>query len=63
MWFGGPASWETLMQQALIDMFAQAICGRVIGRDHPEYEAARKLYNAMIAKKPLSSRAALTPPT
>ena len=51
------------MQQALIDMFAQAICGRVIGRDHPEYEAARKLYNAMIAKKPLSSRAALTPPT
>ena len=33
--------------------FAQSLRGPVIGRDHPEYEEARKLYNAMIDKRPL----------
>ena len=29
-----------------------AISGAVIGRDDPEYDAARALYNAMIDKRP-----------
>jgi len=41
------------MKEEIISQFAQSIRGSVIGRDHPEYEAARKLYNAMIDKSPL----------
>jgi FAD/FMN-containing dehydrogenase len=36
-----------------IEKFAQGLRGPVIGRSHPEYEEARKLYNAMIDKQPL----------
>jgi FAD/FMN-containing dehydrogenase len=36
-----------------IEKFAQSLRGPVIGRRHPEYEEARKLYNAMIDKRPL----------
>ena len=41
------------MNDEAIAEFAQALRDPLIGRDHPEYEGARKLYNAMIDKKPL----------
>ena len=36
-----------------IARFSQGLRGQAIGRDHPEYDEARKLYNAMIDKRPL----------
>ncbi len=33
--------------------FGQNLRGTLIGRDHPEYDDARKLYNGMIDKRPL----------
>jgi FAD/FMN-containing dehydrogenase len=42
------------MKEETISQFAQSVRGSVIGRDHPEYEEARKLYNAMIDKRPLA---------
>jgi FAD/FMN-containing dehydrogenase len=36
-----------------ITKFAQSLRGTLIGRGHAEYEEARKLYNAMIDKRPL----------
>lgn len=33
--------------------FGQSLRGTLIGRDHPEYDEARKLYNGMIDKRPL----------
>ena len=33
--------------------FGQSLRGTLIGRDHPEYDDARKLYNGMIDKRPL----------
>ena len=36
-----------------IAAFGQSLRGQLIGRDHAEYESARKLYNAMIDKRPL----------
>ena len=41
------------MNEDAIAKFAQGLRGPVIGRNHPEYEEARKLYNAMIDKRPL----------
>jgi hypothetical protein len=41
------------MDDDTIVKFAQTLRGRLIGRDHPEYDEARKLYNAMIDKRPL----------
>ncbi len=41
------------MKEEIIAQFAQSLRGSLIGRDHPEYEEARKLYNAMIDKRPL----------
>ena len=41
------------MTDEAIATFAQSFRGPVIGRNHPEYEEARKLYNAMIDKRPL----------
>ena len=41
------------MNDEAIAKFAQGLRGPVIGRNHPEYEEARKLYNAMIDKRPL----------
>ena len=41
------------MHDEAIAKFAQSLRGPVIGRDHPEYDEARKLYNAMIDKRPL----------
>ena len=41
------------MDDEVIANFAQGLRGPVIGRNHPEYEDARKLYNAMIDKRPL----------
>ena len=38
--------------QAIIE-FGKSLRGDLIGRDHPGYDAARKLYNAMIDKHPL----------
>jgi FAD/FMN-containing dehydrogenase len=42
------------MNDEAIARFAQGQRGLVIGRTHPEYEEARKLYNAMIDKRPLA---------
>ena len=33
--------------------FSEKVRGRVVGRSHPDYEGARKLYNGMIDKRPL----------
>ena len=41
------------MNPEIIANFAEIMRGPVIGRDHPEYDDARKLYNAMIDKRPL----------
>jgi FAD binding domain len=41
------------MNDEAISKFAQDLRGPVIGRSHPEYEEARKLYNAMVDKRPL----------
>ena len=41
------------MNHEAIAAFAQNLRGSVIGRDHPQYDEARKLYNAMIDKRPL----------
>ena len=41
------------MEADAISRFAQSLRGPLIGRDHPEYDEARKLYNAMIDKRPL----------
>jgi FAD/FMN-containing dehydrogenase len=41
------------MNSETIAKFAQSLRGPVIGRDHPDYDDARKLYNASIDKRPL----------
>jgi len=41
------------MNDESIAKFAQSLRGPVIGRDHPDYEEARKLYTAMNDKRPL----------
>jgi FAD/FMN-containing dehydrogenase len=41
------------MNDQAIAKFGQSLRGALIGRSHPEYEEARKLYNAMIDKRPL----------
>src|SRR5437762_11807112 len=41
------------MNQDDISSFGQSLRGALIGRDHPEYDEARKLYNGMIDKRPL----------
>ncbi|HVU39925.1 MAG TPA: FAD-binding oxidoreductase [Xanthobacteraceae bacterium] len=40
------------MNDDAVAKFAQHHRGPVIGRDHPDYEEARKLYNGMIDKRP-----------
>ncbi len=41
------------MNPEIIAKLAETMRGPVIGRDHPDYDDARKLYNAMIDKRPL----------
>jgi FAD/FMN-containing dehydrogenase len=41
------------MNDEAIAKFGQSLRGALIGRTHPEYDEARKLYNAMIDKRPL----------
>jgi FAD/FMN-containing dehydrogenase len=41
------------MKDEALAKFAQMLRGPLIGRDHPDYDEARKLYNAMIDKRPL----------
>ncbi len=41
------------MNNEAIAKFAQSLRGPTIGRDHPDYDEARKLYNASIDKRPL----------
>lgn len=41
------------MNSGAIAKFAQDIRGTLIGRDHADYDEARKLYNGMIDKRPL----------
>ena len=45
------------MNDDAVAKFAQHHRGPVIGRDHPDYEEARKLYNGMIDKRPFDHRA------
>ena len=40
------------MKDEAIAKFTESLRGPVIGCDHPEYEEARRLYNAMIDKRP-----------
>ena len=35
------------------EILAQSLRGSLIGRDHADYDEVRKLYNAMIDKRPL----------
>jgi FAD/FMN-containing dehydrogenase len=41
------------MNEEVIAPFAQSLRGTLIGRSHSDYDAARKLYNGMIDKRPL----------
>src|ERR1700726_1059077 len=41
------------MNSEEIGKFAQSLRGTLIGRDHADYDEVRKLYNAMIDKRPL----------
>ena len=41
------------MNDEAIARFAESLRGPVIGRSHPDYDEARKLYNGMINKRPL----------
>jgi hypothetical protein len=41
------------MHEETIAKFAQSLRGALIGRSHPDYDAARRLYNGMIDKRPL----------
>jgi FAD/FMN-containing dehydrogenase len=41
------------MNDEAVAKFGQSLRGALIERSHPEYEDARKLYNAMIDKRPL----------
>jgi FAD/FMN-containing dehydrogenase len=41
------------MNSEKIGKFAQNLRGTLIGRDHIDYDEVRKLYNAMIDKRPL----------
>ena len=41
------------MDDEAVAEFGQSLRGALIGRSHTEYEEARKLYNAMIDKRPL----------
>ncbi|MER9126392.1 FAD-binding oxidoreductase [Mesorhizobium sp. M0959] len=41
------------MNSGAIAKFAQDLRGTLIGRDHADYDEARKLYNGMIDKRPL----------
>jgi hypothetical protein len=41
------------MKDDIIAKFGQGLRGILIGRDHPDYDEARKLYNGMIDKRPL----------
>ena len=41
------------MNQDAVAQFSASIRGKVVGRDHPGYDEARSLFNAMIDKRPL----------
>ena len=41
------------MNDEAINKFGQSLRGELIGRNHTEYDEARKLYNGMIDKRPL----------
>ena len=41
------------VEPAAIDAFAQQLRGELITRSSPDYDDARKVYNAMIDRKPL----------
>jgi hypothetical protein len=41
------------MRDEAMTKLGESLRGTLIGRDHPDYEDARKLYNGMIDKRPL----------
>jgi hypothetical protein len=41
------------MREEAMTKLGESLRGTLIGRDHPDYEDARKLYNGMIDKRPL----------
>src|ERR1700682_4673672 len=44
---------EDVMENEATTKFGASLRGTLIGRDHPDYDDARKLYNGMIDKRPL----------
>ena len=42
------------MKNSAVTKLGEALRGTLIGRDHPDYDEARKLYNGMIDKRPLA---------
>ena len=40
------------LETTAIQAFSERLRGRVVGRDDPDYDAARALYNGMIDKRP-----------
>jgi len=43
-----------MMNDGALTDFAKGLRGLALARNHPDYEEARKLYNAMIDKRPLA---------
>src|ERR1700682_6212636 len=44
---------EDVMENEATQKCGASLRGTLIGRDHPDYDDARKLYNGMIDKRPL----------
>jgi FAD binding domain-containing protein/berberine-like enzyme len=45
--------WEEIMRDEAMAKFGESLRGALIGRDHPDYDETRKVYNGMIDKRPL----------
>ena len=48
----GSLLWRRAMNEDAIAKFGQSLRGALMGRSHPDYDEARKLYNGMIDKRP-----------
>src|SRR5688500_13732907 len=44
---------EEIMRVEAMAKFGESLRGVLMGRDHPDYDEARKVYNGMIDKRPL----------
>ena len=57
-----PAGLDDGLRARIAEQLAGRFKGDIIGPDHPEYESARQLWNAMVDRRPGLIRAA-GPPT